>query len=57
MQFYFGTFLVCVGVLEIRVLVFTVFRIVCTEDFVLLRLGIFIPNCFLCTSVRTAAIK
>ena len=45
----------CVGVLVIYVLVFTVFRIVCTVLFLLFRLCIFILRCFVCTSVRTTA--
>jgi hypothetical protein len=47
--------LYCVGVLVTSVLVFTVFCIVCTVFFVLFRLCIFIPICFVCTGVRTAA--
>jgi len=43
------------GVLVICVLVFTVFRIVCTVFFVLFRLCVFILICFVCTIVRTAA--
>jgi len=46
---------VCVGVLVIRVLVFTVFCIVCTVFFLLFRLCIFILICFSSTSVRTTA--
>ena len=46
----------CVGVLVIRVLVFTVFYyVVCTVFFVLFRLRIFILICFVCTCVRTTA--
>ena len=44
-----------VDVLVIRVLVFTVFCIVCTVFLVLFRLCIFILICFVCTSVRTTA--
>jgi len=44
----------CVGVLVIRVIVFTVLCTVCS-DFVLFRLCIFILICFVCTSVRTTA--
>ena len=47
---------VCVGVLVIRVLVFTVFYyVVCTVFFVLFRLCIFILICFVSTNVRTTA--
>jgi len=42
-----------VGVLVICVLVFTVFRIVCTVFFVLFRLCTFILISFICTSVKT----
>ena len=45
---------VCVGVLVICILVFTVFFIVCSEVFALFRLCIFILICFVCTGVRTA---
>ena len=48
-------FCVCVGVLVIYVLVFTVFFIVCTVFFALFRLCIFILICFVCTGVRTTA--
>jgi hypothetical protein len=44
---------VCVGVLLIRVLVFTVFCIFCAALFVLFRLYIFIRICFVRTGVRT----
>ena len=62
-NFYCGCFnLFCnvwvcvfVGVLLIRILLFTVFCIVCTVFFVLFRLCIFILICFVCTSVRTTA--
>jgi hypothetical protein len=37
---------VCVGVLVVCLLLFTVFYIVCTVFFVLFRLCIFIPICF-----------
>jgi hypothetical protein len=47
--------LCCGGVLVICILVFTVFCIVRTVFFVLFRLCIFIPICFVCTSVRTTA--
>ena len=43
------------GVLVIYVLVFTVFYIVLLCFFVLFGLCIFIINCFVCISVRTAA--
>ena len=46
---------VCVGVLVIRLLVFTVFCIVCAEFFVLFRLCIFILILFASTRVRTTA--
>jgi len=45
-----GCFDICVGVLVICVLVFTVFCV-----FVLFRLCIYILTCFVCTSVRTTA--
>jgi hypothetical protein len=44
-----------VDVLVVRVLVFTVFRVVCTVFFVLFRLCIFIIISFVCTDVRTTA--
>ena len=51
---------VCVGFVMCKcfgkyVLVFTAFCIACTVVFVLFRLRIFIPICFVCTSVRTTA--
>ena len=46
-----------VGVLVICVLVFTVFRIVCTVFFVLFRLCVFILICFVSISVRATATK
>ena len=46
---------VCVGVLVIGVLVFTVFCIVCTVYFVLFRLCTFILIGFVCTSIGTTA--
>jgi len=49
--------LLCVGVLVIRVLLFTVSCIVCTVFFVLFCLCIFILICFVCTSVKTTATK
>ena len=45
---------VCMGVLVISVLVFTVFCIVCAVFFALFHFCIFILICFVCTSVRTA---
>jgi len=44
-----------VGVLVICVLVFTVFRIVCTVFFILFHLSVFILICFVCTGVSTTA--
>jgi hypothetical protein len=41
--------------IEKCVLVFTVFYIVCSVFFVLFRLRIFNPICFVCTGVRTTA--
>ena len=43
-----GIFDNCVGVLVTRVIVFTVFCIVCTVFFVLFGLCIFILICFVC---------
>jgi len=47
----------CVGVLEIRVLVFTVFFIVCTVFLYCLFYVYFILICFVCTSVKTTATR
>jgi hypothetical protein len=46
---------VCVGVLEICVLVFTVFCIVCAAFFNTVSFMYIILICFVCTSVRTTA--
>ena len=44
-----------VGVLVMRVLVFTVFCVVCTVFSLLFGLCTFILICFVCTGVRTTA--
>jgi hypothetical protein len=48
-------FVICVDILLICVLVFTMFCVVCTVFFVLFLLCIFILICCDCSSVRTTA--